>query len=156
MIQERLKYFLDKGILAHIDFGITRLKLTEVLGKTSWLHYTDDSDKFPSIYKYGRLEFYFMTDSPDEGLSGIIFQPLPRPADKGNLSFNYNGWSKKLEINKAIELLNRNKINFNEYPNKHDLEARVLTTESDVKIAFDCQDTSGQFYLNKIVKFIDL
>jgi hypothetical protein len=156
MIQEQLKYFLDKGALAHIDFGISRSRLTELLGNTNCVYYANDTDKFPSIYKYGRLEFYYMIDDLEEGLSGIVFQPLPRPADKGNLNCNYNSWNEKLDINKAIDYLNRNNIRFQEFPNKRDLDVRVLTTESDVKIAFDCQEIPGQFYLHKVLRFIDI
>jgi hypothetical protein len=52
--------------------------------------------------------------------------------------------------------LNKNKIKFQEFPNKWDLNVRVLNTESNVKIAFDSDDVSGKFYLNKILKFIDI
>lgn len=155
-LKEQLKYFLEKGTLEHIDFGITRSKLIEILGNTDWVHYSNEQDKFPSIYKYGRMEFYFMNDNKDEGLRGLVFQPLTYPGTFGNFHLNHYGWNEKLDINRAIEILNKNNIKFQETPNIRDLNVRVLTTEANVQIAFDSDDVPGQFYLNKILKFIDL
>lgn len=156
IIKEQLKYFLEKGTLDNIDFGISRSRLIHILGSTDWIFYSNKKDSFPSIYKYSRMEFYFMKDDLDEGLSGMVFQPLTGPASKGNFRLNYYGWNEKLDINKAIDILIKNNIKFQEFPNKLDLSVRVLTTESNVKIAFDSDDIPGKFYLNKILKFIDL
>ncbi len=156
IVKEQLKHLFKKGTLDNIHFGISRSRLVEILGNSDWIFYSNEKDNFPSIYKYGRMEFYFMHDDKDEGLSGLVFQPLTRPGSKGNLHLNYYGWNEKLDINKAMDILNKNNIKFQEFPNKRDLDVRVLTTEGNVKIAFDSDDIPGQFYLNKIVKFIDL
>ena len=155
MIEESLKHFFKTGELENINYGLTRAQLTKLLGKTNWEHYSSIRDKYPSIYKFGRLEFYFENQRKDAGLSGIMFQPIPAAASNGFLKCNYHMWTKNTDINKASEFLKANKIKFADKPYKYDNEARLLFTEGKVSIFFDCQQTPGYYLLHKAGRFID-
>jgi hypothetical protein len=154
-VTEQLKDFLKTGLLKNISYGQTRDELTNILGDTDWKHFSSNKDKHPSIYKYGRLEFYFDDGNSDARLSGIMFQPISSPADDGSLKCNFNRWSKKTDISTAIQFLKKNKIKFEEIPYEFDKETKVLRTEGKVNIFFDCQQTPGLFVLHKAGRFID-
>jgi hypothetical protein len=154
-IKEQLKDFLKTGILKGIPFGITREELTKLLGETDWQHFTTTKDKYPSIYKYGRLEFYFDNKSKDARLDGICFQPISFPAENGLHKCNYNKWNKNTDIEKAKEFLKTNGIEFEEKLDKWDKETKSLLTEGKVNIYFDCQQTPGLFLLHKAIRFLD-
>jgi hypothetical protein len=131
---EQLKDFLKTGHLKNIDYGVTRDELTMVFGDTDWKHYSSGRDKYPTIYKYGRLEFYFESKSKHAKLSGIMFQPIPAAADKGKLQCTYHGLRRNTEISQLIEFLNANDIQFEEKPCEGDNEAKLLLTEGKVKV----------------------
>lgn len=154
-VKEQLKDFLKLGLLENISYGLTRDELTKILGDTDWKHFSSNKDKHPSIYKYGRLEFYFESKNKDARLSGIMFQPIPSPADNGLLKCNYHRWTKNTDIEKAIEFLKTNDIEFEEKPYEWDKETKLLLTEGKVNIFFDCQQTPGQYVLHKAGRFVD-
>jgi len=151
IIHEDLKDFLKIGHFKNIQYGLTRNELIGLLGETDWKFLSSDDDINPSIYKYGKIEFYFEENS-DNKLSGIMFQPIPSPAESGNLKCNYIEWTNETDLEKVTEFLKANGIKFHEksHPDK---EAKVLLTEGEVEILFDCQETPGQFFLHKLGKF---
>ncbi|MGZ5244206.1 MAG: hypothetical protein ACXWDO_08175 [Bacteroidia bacterium] len=153
MIKEELKYFLKTGNFKNIRFGLNRTELVNLLGNSDWLYFTSDKDKFPAIYKYGRIEFYFENRKKGSTLSGIMFLPIPAPASNGKLYCNYHHWTKRMDIDNAITFLNQNNIRFSEIINP-DPEVREFITEGQVNIFFDCQEIPGKFKLHKAGKFI--
>lgn len=155
IVKEELKYFLKTGRFERICFGMTRDELITTLGETDWKFYVSDKDKFPAIYKYGRLEFYFNDNSKNARLVGIMFQPIPSPADHCFLKCNYHRWTKNTEINAAIQFLKVNNINFKEIPYELDEEVKLILTEGNVSVYFDCQETTGHFVLHKAGRFKD-
>jgi hypothetical protein len=156
IIKEQLKDFFKLGLLDNISYGLTRDELTNILGDTDWKHFSSNKDKFPSMYKYGRLEFYFTSNNKDAGLSGIMFQPIPFPANNCLLKCNYHRLTKNTDIEKAIEFLKTNNIEYEEKPYEWDKNAKLLFTEGKVNIFFDCQETLGYYVLHKAGRFVDL
>lgn len=154
-VHEQLKDFFRTGLLKNISYGLTRDKLTNILGETDWKHFSSKKDKYPAIYKYGRIEFYFGNKRKDARLSGIMFQPIPFPADDGKLKCNYHRLSKNTDIVKAIRFLQTNNIEFEEKPYTWDKETRLIITEGGVSIFFDCQHIPGHYLLHKAGKFSD-
>jgi hypothetical protein len=154
-VEEQLKYFFKTGLLENISFGMSRDELTKLLGDTDWKHFSSNKDKYPSIYKYGRLEFYFESENTDARLSGIMFQPIPSPADNGLLSCNYHRLTKNTDLKRAVDFLNKNNIKFEEEPYKWDNETKLILTEGKVNIFFDCQQKPGHYVLHKAGRFID-
>jgi hypothetical protein len=155
-ISENLIEFFKTGTLKNISYGLTHTELTNILGITEWTIFDDPNDKYPLIYKFGRLEFYFGNKTIDGKLYGIIFQPIPSPADNGNLKFNYKNWTKNTDLDKASEFLRTNNIKFEEQPYNSDKNVRLLLTEGKVHIFFDRESVSEPFFLHKAGKFIDL
>lgn len=157
IIREQLKYYFKTGRLKNIEFGLTQEKLIELLGETNWKFYSgwkfypSEVDKFPLIIKYDRIEFYFR----DTAMYGIMFQPIPAPTDRGNLRCNYHRLTRKTTIETVIQFLVKNNINFEEKPAYWDDEVRLLLTEGDVWIVFDCQKKAGHYVLHKTESFID-
>jgi hypothetical protein len=156
LIKEQLKSFLKSGVLQNVDFGISRVELTDLLGETDWKHFSLKKDKYPSIYKYGRLEFYFENGDMDARLNGIMFQPIPSPADNGLLKCSYNRWRSKTDIAEAIKSLKINNIKYEERPYEWDNETKLLFTEGQVNIFFDCQEEPGHYVLHKAGRFVQL
>ncbi|MEO8147360.1 MAG: hypothetical protein ABI723_06975 [Bacteroidia bacterium] len=154
IVKEQLKYFFKTGLLKNISYGLTRNELTNILGNTDWKHFSSNRDFFPVIYKYGRLEFYFENKTKAAKLNGVMFQPIPSSAINGNLNCNYHRLTKNTDIKKAIQFLKINNIKFEEKPNEWDNESRLLLTEGNVSIFFDCQKTAGHYLLHKAGKFI--
>ncbi len=153
--KEQLKDFFKLGVLENISYGLTRDDLTKILGDTDWKYFSSNKDKYASMYKYGRLEFYFDSKNEDARLSGILFQPLSSPADNGLLKCNYHRWTNNTDIEKAIEFLKINDIEFEEKPYEWNKETKVLLTEGKVNIFFDCQQTPGHYVLHKAGRFVD-
>ena len=66
-----------------------------------------------SMLKYDRTEFYFYHhESGLKYLNGIVIQPIPISADKGNLRMNYYWLNKKLKYHSAKNQLELENINF--------------------------------------------
>jgi ribosomal protein S27AE len=152
-IHEDLAYFFKHGNLRHIPYGIPRNTFIALAGDTSWQHFTSTKDRYPSIYKYGRLEFYF-DETKDATLHGIQFQPLSSPGDKGNLILNYHRWTKQLNIEKAMAFLDDNHIGFEERQDPWNKDVRLLVSEGGVRIFFDDQQEPAHFVLHKAGKYI--
>jgi hypothetical protein len=152
-LREDLKYFLKTGRLKNVEFGITRSQLIDKCGNTEWLHYTSSKSKYPSIYKFGRFEFYFDEGSKGK-LIGMMFQPIPTPAENGNMLFNYNRLNYNTSINKLKDYLTSLNINFKELDDEFDKELKLIITEGDVTMFLDCQN-SNQYVLHKAGRFIE-
>jgi len=152
MVNEQLKYYFKTGKFKHVEFGFTREKLIELLGETSWKFPFVDDDKFPTIIKFDRIEFYFT----DTSLYGIMYQPITLGVDKGNLRCNYHRMTRKTTIETVIQFLVKNNINFEEKPAYWDDEVRLLLTEGNVWLCFDCQKKKGHFVLHKTESFIGI
>jgi len=154
-INEDLKYFLKKGHLKDVSFNLNRAKLIEILGKTDWEHYSFRKDKYPSIYKYDKLEFYFNNQSAEAQINGIMFQPIPTPSEKGFLNCSYNGLTNKTTLNSVIEFLNTNEIKFSRTVDKWNEELIILITEGKVSMYFDNQSDPKKYVLHKAGRFLN-
>jgi hypothetical protein len=137
IIHESIPDFFRFGSLHCIPYGITRAQLVALLGETNWQHFSRDTDKNPSILKYGQLEFYFMSDDSSEGMSGIYFQPLTRSGSNGNLLLDTAGWVKDLSIDKAEILLREAMISYVKHASRNNNDVIILQTEGNVHIFFD-------------------
>ena len=87
-----IKEFLRTGNFGkfkEVYFGMTRNKLIEILGDTEWKHFSFKKSVVPSIYKYGKVEFYF-EEGKNGRLNGIQILPTIQEADLLNLDINYD------------------------------------------------------------------
>lgn len=156
LIKENLFYFLKTGCLKHIHYNINRNQLTQLIGESTSVHFSSPNDKNPTIYKYGRIEFYFEHKGKEAKLNGIIYQAISNPAEHGLLQCNYKNWSKNLDIEKAKEQLIKNNIQFKEIADKFNHDTKYLLTEGNVNIYFVYDETKKKYLLFKAGNSIKL
>jgi len=135
-----------------IYFGMARTRLLDLLGETDWFSHTSKKSKFPSLYKYGKVEFYF--EEGEEGrLYGIQIKPSMDAAKMHNLKINDDSLPAELKFDEALEVLKSNSIKYElinfEYTADEDLPR--IQTEGNVQFIFD---ESG--IIEKVNKFIEL
>lgn len=143
------------GAFQEINFGIHRNQLEQTLGKTDWLHYTSNKSKFPSIYKYGLVEFYF-EEEENGRLHGIQVQLQSEETPKQCLEINY-GFLTAIRTLERIEqeLIQRN-ITFQAFTESYDSDdTKRLKTEGNVILIFGMND-KNKFMLHKVNKFVQL
>jgi hypothetical protein len=61
----KLEQFLRTGVFGSITFGMTRQKLRDILGSPDAEGFARRKDRYPSILKYGDIEFYFASSEND-------------------------------------------------------------------------------------------
>ncbi|MDO1445655.1 hypothetical protein Q0590_05310 [Rhodocytophaga aerolata] len=133
-----------------IDFSITREKLIALLGETTFKGKSRKKDKYPTVLKYDKVEFYFIS-TEDNRLNGIIIQPNISPAPSGKISYMY-GWVKG---NMAfIEVTNKLNESAIDYQITNDA---TIKTNSGIDFWF-YRDTVPQenLILCKIGRFVEL
>lgn len=135
LIKESFKDFLITGSFKNIPFGITRKTFTEILGKTSCTIGSRKS-KYPSVYKYGIVEFFFAEESDADELYCIMFQPAVNECERGNLQIDFDGWNASLTIDEARNYLITHNIIFTEQKNKFDNEIIDVKTVGGVELSF--------------------
>lgn len=153
-IREDLVYFLKNGRFENIDFGITRAQLKSVIGEPDFT-LPPKSKIWPSLYKYGNLEFWFEDRYEDARLHGIQFFVPVIYERKGRLIFNSHRWTVELTFEKAIKFLQKHKIGFEEREDYLDFW-RSLETESGVRLDFTNQSDESIWALHWIGKKIEL
>ncbi len=134
-----------------IQFGMCRNTLIEHLGKTKYV-FKSRKSKIPSIYKYGKIEFYF-EDGKQGRLYGIQIKPNINEAPALNLRVDYNFLKPDLKFEEAIQILESKSIGYEliifEFDDD-DSPQRILVN-SNVQFIFD--DNS---IIEKVSKFIEL
>jgi len=153
-----LKQFLRTGNFGEfkeIHFGIMRDKLIEILGDTEWIHFTSRKSKFPSIYKYGKVEFYF-EEGKEGRLCGIQILPTIREAALVNLKISYDFINTHLKYEPVLKQLEAESINYQLVKFEYDSDdVRRIETEGGVQIIFS-EDFGQSISIQKISKFIHL
>lgn len=153
----QLKQFLKTGNFGEskeIHFGMTRDKLIEILGDSEWIHFTGRKSKFPSIYKYGKVEFYF-EEGKDGRLCGIQILPMTKETTSGNLKINYN-FNIYLKYKPTLKQLEKESVDYRIIKSEYDGDdVRRIETAGDVQIIFS-EDFDQSFSILKISKFIHL
>ena len=147
--------FLKSGKFGNsnaINFGMNRTQLTSLLGETEYLSYTTKKSKFPSIYKYGEVEFYF-EEGKDGRLHGIQIKPTIAEASLQKLKIDYGFIKKDLGFRDVELLLKSNSINYSTFKFKYDDndDPKRIITEGNVIFIFD-----SEYTIQKINRFIEL
>lgn len=147
MIIESTINFFRTGELVNIPLGTEKRMVINLLGKTGEKIESRES----SMLKYDRTEFYFYHhESGLKYLNGIVIQPIPISADKGNLRMNYYWLNKKLKYHSAKNQLKLENINFIEVADK-DNDSLKLKTESGVEFLFFREDN----YICKVGSYLE-
>lgn len=150
-----IEEFIRTGKFGEINFGINRTQLEKILGKTDWLHYTSRKSKFPSIYKYDLIEFYF-EEEENGRLYGIQVQLQTQEAQKGGLEVNYGFLSEVKSLEKVKEELIERNIQFQEFIKPYDNgNTKRIKTKGNVILIFGMTD-ENVFILHEINKFVQL
>jgi len=141
------------GEFREIHFGMTRGEMLGVLGETEWKHFSFKKSKFPSIYKYGKVEFYF--DEEENGkLYGIQILPSIQESDLVNLKVNYDILDSVVGYELTLKYLKRNSINYTIINSEFDNEDVVrVETDGGVQIIFS-KNFDEPLSIEKISKFI--
>ena len=143
------------GEFQEINFGINRNQFEKTLGKTDWLHYTRRKSKFPSIYKYGLIEFYF-EEAENGRLYGIQAQLQTQKAENGKLEVNYGFLTEVKSLERIEEKLIEKNLQFQEFTEPYDNgDTKRIKTEGNVILIFGMTD-ENEFTLHKINKFVQL
>ena len=153
-----IKEFLKAGNFGQfkeIHFGMSRNKLIEILGDTDWKGFSYKKAKFPSILKYGKVEFYF--EEGEEGrLNGIQILPTIQEANLLNLNINYDFIKPNLDFDSALKFLDSESIKYRFLKNDFDSEdVRRIETEGEVQIIFS-EGYEEIITIHKVSKFIEL
>ncbi len=152
----KLNEFLRTGNFGEskaIHFGMTRAKLIEVLGDTDWIHFATRKSKFPAIYKYGKVEFYF-EEGANGRLYGIQISPITQEAPLENLKINYNFANTDLKHDLVLNHLDAESIKYQAVKSEFDSDdVRRIETEGGVQIIFS-EDFDQSFSIFKISKFV--
>ena len=135
IIKESFKHFLISGDFVNIPMGISRKNFIKKLGNTPCVIGSRKS-KYPSVYKYGIVEFFFAEESETDELYCIMFQPTVDECEKGNLHVDFKGWDNNFTIEAARNYLTTNNIFFTEQKNKSDDEIIAIKTIGGVEITF--------------------
>ena len=151
-----LKEFMRTGHFGEckeIHFEMKREKLIQLLGESKWKHFSRKKSKYPSIYKYGKVEFYF-EEGENGRLYGIQIQPMVQEADLLNLKINYEFIDSKSDFNSIIKYLEEVGISYTKLDFEFDSDdVQRLKTEGGVQIIFLKDDFNKSFSLQKINKF---
>lgn len=151
-----IKEFLRTGNVnesKEIRFGITRNKLVEVLGDSQHQYFSSKKLKFPAIYKYGKVEFYFET-----GIKGKLYgiQILPTIQEEDLININYSLINSNLDYRSALNYLESEFINYKLIKSKFDSEDVVrIETEGKVQLIF-LKDFNEDIIIQKVHKFVKL
>jgi len=145
--------FVKHGCFSEIPYGISRNDFLILMGDCECTVKSAKKNVYPSIYKYGIVEFYY-GDKKNGTLYGILVQPNSYPCEEGNVIFSYTGidMESPLTYAQTIEYLNKNKVHFNENQDGH-----ILTTDSGVDFFFHEESTPlfDEYELIKFGSFID-
>jgi len=154
-----IKEFLRTGNFGEfkeIHFGMKREKLIELLGDTEWKHFAGKKSKTPSIYKYGKVEFYF-EEGRNGRLHGIQIQLSPSDASLMNLKINYDFIESDLDFDSALRLLDLSSIKYNKLDFEFDGdEIYRIETEGGIQMIFSDNYFNEPISLLKVSKFITL
>lgn len=154
----KAKEFLRTGNFGEfneIHFGMKRENLIELLGDTRWIHFTNRKSKFPSIYKYHKVEFYF-EEGENGRLHGIQISPRIQEADLLNLKIDYNFLSSNLEFQHALNILEKESIKYELVNFEFDTDdIPRIVTEGKVQIIFT-EDSEEKVSVQKVSKFVEL
>jgi hypothetical protein len=140
------------GNSKYIYFGMNRSDLKNILGETDYLFFTDQKSKYPSIYKYGKVEFYF-----EEGINGRLFgiqiKPTIDEAPLLNLNINYGFIESSLNFEQTLNHLESNSIEYEQFDFKYDDldDPKRIITKGEVQLIFDME-----FGIEKVNKFVEL
>ena len=144
------------GGLKELHFGMTKEKFDQILGESEWQDFSNEKSKSPSIYGFGKVEFYF-EEGAEGRLTGIQIQPDLEASKKSNLKINYEFLAAISNYKEALKTLNQFAIKFDELLQDYDGEdVKRIETEGRVQIVFSQDYESSSFLLHKISKFITL
>ena len=131
-----------------------RNDLFNLIGQTDWFHYTTKKSKFPSLYRYGKVEFYFEEDENGR-LIGIQTSPLYQEADLNGLKVNYGVFESEISYEDCILFFQDISIKYETVQSKYDTDdVRRLNTEGKVHVIFSEDEDNITLY--KISKFVEL
>jgi len=140
------------GNSKEINFGMNRSMLKNILGETDYIFFTNQNSKYPSIYKYGKVEFYF-----EEGIKGRLFgiqiKPTIDEAPLLNLNINYDFVEASLNYEQTLSHLESNSIEYELFDFKYDdtSDPKRIITKGEVQLIFDIE-----FGIEKVNKFVEL
>ena len=144
------------GEFKELHFGMSRSKLTEVLGETEWKVFTRKKSEYASIYKYGKVEFYF-EEEENGRLCGIQILPISQEAELINLEIDYEFIESNLDYESTMKSLEIASVNYENVESEFDSdEVRRILTEGGVQIIFNEGYFNKPNSLEKISKFITL
>lgn len=153
-----LKEFLRTGNFGEfkeIHYGMKRINLIEILGDTDWKHFSSKKSKIPSIYKYGKVEFYF-EEGEDGRLMGIQILPTIQETELRNLKINYDFIKSSLNYESTLKYLDSESIKYKIVESEFDSQdVRRIETEGNVQLIFS-EDFNESISIHKISKFIPL
>lgn len=157
MLEISLINFLKTGTFDssnQIHFGMERDKIMEVLGQPDGDMFYSNRSKFPSLYTYGKVEFYLEPDKSGR-LLGIQYSPIFFDKSHEKLVIKEGFINKDLEINNAVLHLEQAAIEHQLLDLKYDQDtSQIIETEGKIKLIFTKQ--GDRFLLLKISKFIQL
>ena len=157
MIEITFTHFLQTGTFDptnQIHFGIKRNRLVEILGEPDGDMFHSNRAKFPSLYVYGKMEFYLEPDKLGR-LQGIQYSPTFFANHHEKLKINEGFIIKHLEINNATQYLQNASIKYQLLDLKYDQDtSQIIETEGKVKMIF--YKDEDRFLLRKISKFVQL
>ena len=135
-----------------INYGMSRNQIVEVLGESTDVFYSFKKSKFPSIYKYGKIEFYF-EEGKEGRLYGIQLKPTIVESPLLNLKVDYGFINEDLKHTNAKKLLELNSIEYTEFSFKYDEvdDPQRIITEGKVIFVFD-----SDYNIQKVYRFIEL
>lgn len=157
MIKEiELIEFLKTGNIGDgkiIHYGMTRNGLIEALGKTKWIHYRSRNSRYPLIYKYGKIEFYF--EEGEKGrLYGIQVKPTIQEAESKDLKIDYGFIKPELSFETSLNHLESASINYEIIEQDDDREEiQIVETEGKVQLMFS-EDCDQSLIIDKVNKFV--
>jgi hypothetical protein len=142
--------FIQNGKMEGIEFSIAREKLIEILGETVYRVKSTKKDNYPTVLKYDKVEFYFIS-SEDSRLNGIVIQPNIVPVPSIKTSFNYDWVKGNMAFSEVITKLKELAVAY------QIINATIIKTNSGVDFLFYRDDLPQEdLLLCKISRFVEL
>ena len=158
LIKEDLIYFLKNGKFEHINFGIRREQLIEILGEPDFIPVKRNVWN-AGFYAYDNFEFYFeIGDYTKNARFASVVLNHPNEYKNSPINFKSYGWNTNLTLEDGLHFLKENNIEFSEKPFEfgNDGDTKLFETKSGVRIIFDAQLTEGTvFTFYKLAKSVE-
>lgn len=137
-----------------VHFGMTRSAFVKILGATEWTFFSTRKSRFPSILKYGKIEFYF--EEGEEGrLYGIIVQPNVEAVELLHLKIDYAFITPEVGYEVMKSHLDAASIEYHEKASDFEPDCQIIETSGAVQLLFAVGAIDKEPIM-KVAKFIAL